>query len=79
MAQRSTPDETEAAALEAVGLDVVIQIDGQQLKGDAQMIAKGHRLSHLYHMTPSLTILHSSTTLSQPSCVGQLFSYKLSS
>ena len=41
-----------------------LQVDGKELKGDAEVAAEGERLMHVHHTAAGLPVLHATTALS---------------
>ena len=41
-----------------------LQVDGKELKGDAEVAAEGERLVHVHHTAAGLPVLHATTALS---------------
>lgn len=51
------PDQWQAEALELVALDKLIQVHAQQLKGHADVVAKGEVFKHVHHIHAAIPIL----------------------
>ena len=57
-ARRASGEKGGGRVTRGVGVRLDLQVDGEQLEGDAQVAPEGQALPHMHHTATPITVLH---------------------